>query len=362
MKVAFYAPLKSPDHAVPSGDRQMARLLIAALRLAGHEVDIVSRLRSYLPEPDGDALTRLHAEADAEMERIAGDWAGLAAPGCWFTYHPYYKAPDLIGPLLSRRFDIPYFTAEASHSSRRNQGAWTATQKLVVEAVNHARVNFCFTGRDLAGLAAVAPAARLVKLPPFIDIDPYAEQKPRDNPARLVTVAMMRSGDKFDSYRMLAEALPLLLDLPWTLSVIGDGPRRADVVALFDRVPPQRIAWLGLQAPGQIPALLCQGGLYVWPGCGEAYGLAYLEAQAAGLPVVAQDIAGVPEVVRNGLTGLLTRAGDAGAFSGAIRQLLIAPNERQIMAAAARRFVLDERSLAVAAQLIGGEMECLDVR
>ena len=47
MRIAFYAPLKSPDHPVPSGDRQMARLLVAALRHAGHDVEIASELRSY---------------------------------------------------------------------------------------------------------------------------------------------------------------------------------------------------------------------------------------------------------------------------------------------------------------------------
>ena len=36
MRIAFYAPLKPPDHPVPSGDRRMARLLMAALATAGH--------------------------------------------------------------------------------------------------------------------------------------------------------------------------------------------------------------------------------------------------------------------------------------------------------------------------------------
>ena len=40
MRIAFYAPLKSPNHPVPSGDRLMARLLIAALQRAGHDVEI----------------------------------------------------------------------------------------------------------------------------------------------------------------------------------------------------------------------------------------------------------------------------------------------------------------------------------
>ena len=40
MRVAFYSPLKPPDHPVPSGDRRMARLLIQALELAGNEVEL----------------------------------------------------------------------------------------------------------------------------------------------------------------------------------------------------------------------------------------------------------------------------------------------------------------------------------
>ena len=41
MRIAFYAPLKSPNHPVPSGDRRVARLLMDALLLAGHEVELV---------------------------------------------------------------------------------------------------------------------------------------------------------------------------------------------------------------------------------------------------------------------------------------------------------------------------------
>ena len=51
MRIGFYAPLKAPDHPVPSGDRQMARHLMAALGAAGHGVELVSRLRSFAPRP-----------------------------------------------------------------------------------------------------------------------------------------------------------------------------------------------------------------------------------------------------------------------------------------------------------------------
>src|SRR3712207_2979896 len=47
MRIAFYAPLKPPDHPVASGDRAMARALIAALTIGGHDVGAVSAFRSY---------------------------------------------------------------------------------------------------------------------------------------------------------------------------------------------------------------------------------------------------------------------------------------------------------------------------
>lgn len=361
MNVAFYAPLKSPDHPVPSGDRQMARLLMEGLRTAGHDVHVSCRLRSYLADPDPSAFAALAVEARSEVERIAAHWRQSSAPDFWFTYHPYYKAPDLIGPALASRFQIPYATAEASYSSRRNEGVWGAAQERVIAAVNLAQVNFCFTGRDRAGLAAAAPHARLEMLPPFIDIAPYSDGPTHDNPHRLVTIAMMRNGDKFDSFRMLAEALPQLLDLPWTLSVIGGGTRRDAVVALFNGMATDRLQWLGQVSSDRVPGLLRPGGIYVWPGFGEAYGLAYLEAQAAGLCAVAQDIAGVPEVVRKDVTGILTQAGDTRAFAAAIRRLLTNEAERRNMAAAARRFVITERSLAMASHVLGAALERLNV-
>src|SRR2546421_8090531 len=94
MTIAFYAPLKPPDHPVPSGDRQMARLLIAALNLWGHDARIVSRLRSYLPDSSAEALAETKARARLEVESIAASWRATGPPDLWLSYHPYYKAPD----------------------------------------------------------------------------------------------------------------------------------------------------------------------------------------------------------------------------------------------------------------------------
>src|SRR5262245_42815930 len=120
MKIAFYAPLKPPDHPVPSGDRQMANLLIAALRRAGHETGIVSRLRTYMTSPHPEMLESIQLGARSEASRIADQWQTNGSPDIWFTYHPYYKAPDLIGAELSKRFSIPYVTCEASYARKRD--------------------------------------------------------------------------------------------------------------------------------------------------------------------------------------------------------------------------------------------------
>ena len=69
MRVAFYAPLKSPNHPVPSGDRQMARLLMKGLECAGHTIEVASELRSFSAEPLTDHYAVKMAEAEAEIAR-----------------------------------------------------------------------------------------------------------------------------------------------------------------------------------------------------------------------------------------------------------------------------------------------------
>lgn len=350
MKIAFYAPLKSPDHAVPSGDRLMARQLVACLGRAGHAVTLASQLRAFCGDSDDRAAyATLKARAAAEVERLSALWRAEGAPDLWFCYHPYYKAPDLIGPALCKTFGIAYVTAEASYSGRRNVGIWADMQARVLEAVRDAAVNIGFTARDRAGLAAAAPDAIIAPLKPFIDAAPFTGQAARPQPDHLVTVAMMRAGDKLDSFRALAEALRLIEDRPWRLSVVGDGPLRAEVEALFSGFGDGRVSLLGQKPPAAVQQILAGGALYVWPGCGEAYGLAYLEAQAAGLPVVAWRIAGVPEVVEDGETGCLTAPGDHAAYAAAIAALMEDTTERRRLAQNTRARVLAQHSLPAAA-------------
>ena len=350
LSIAFYAPLKAPGHPVPSGDRLMARLLVAALQAGGHRVSVASDLRAYRGDPEDRAgWDALQAAAGAERDRIAADWRGGAKPDLWFCYHPYYKAPDLLGPPLATAFGLPMVTCEASYSQRRNVGIWSEMQAVMLAGLQVARLNLCLTARDHAGLVAVDAGLSLALLPPFIDTAPFAAP-PAPEAGHLVTVAMMRAGDKCDSYARLAAALALLPQgLPWHLTVAGDGPLRDHVVALFAGLPADRITWAGQLPREAVAGLLARGAVYLWPGYGEAYGLAYLEAQAAGLPVVACRIAGVPEVVEDAVSGLLVPPGDDAACAAAIAALLVDPARARHLGQAARARVAARHAFPVAA-------------
>ncbi len=350
MKIAFYAPLKSPGHPVPSGDRLMARQIMAALDMAGHRVEVASTLRSFTPTPDPGPRLEIARQAEDEVMRLLVRWQSEPPPDLWFTYHPYYKTPDLIGPPIAARLGIPYVTAEASYSRRHDENGWRENQRLVADAVRLASVNLCFTERDRIGLSDAIADGRYAHFPPFIDTAPFKRSAPTSKARRLITVAMLRKGDKFDSYAMLARALDLIRDQEWSLTIVGDGPMRTEVRSLFSIFGESRIVWRGERSTGEIAEELATADLYVWPGCKEAYGLAYLEAQAAGLPVVAQATAGVPEVVVANKTGLLTPEGDVAAYAEAIAQLLNDHDRRRAMAEAAHDFVHHERSLTAASR------------
>ncbi len=365
MRVAFYAPLKPPDHPVPSGDRGMARLLIQALGLAGHEVEIAARLRSWNARPDPARQARLEGIGQALAERLLRRYRArpaAARPRAWLTYHLYYKAPDWIGPRVAAGLEIPYLLAEASLAGKRANGPWARGHRATVAALERAAAVISLNPVDAECLP---DPDRVRPIKPFLDAAPFraAAAQRREaraataaahglDPARpwLLAVAMMRPGDKLASYRLLGDALARLDGLDWQLLVAGDGPARAEVEAAFDALAPGRVRFLGEMAPDDLPALTAACDLMVWPALNEAYGMALLEAQAAGLPVVAGRSGGVAAVVRDGETGRLTAPGDARAFAEAVRGLLEAPGTRRAMAEAAVAAVAAEHDLSAAAE------------
>ena len=110
MRISFYAPLKPPDHPVASGDRAMARALISALRICGHEVAVPSVFRAF----DGgtaDRQERLRTVGLRLADRIVRRFSAGPKPDLWFTYHLYHNAPHWLGPTVTHALRIPYVPA-----------------------------------------------------------------------------------------------------------------------------------------------------------------------------------------------------------------------------------------------------------
>ena len=360
MRVAFYAPMKPPDHPVPSGDRRMARLLMEALRMAGHEAELACHLVTRDRQGDPARQTHMIALGRSMAQRLARRFEARPAaerPAVWLTYHAYYKAPDLLGPQVAERLRIPYLAAEVSLARKREGGPWDAYHKALTAALERAAAVITLNPADAPALPRTL---KQVTLLPFLEAEAFhanraasrarlARQQdlPLDEPW-LLAVGMFRRGDKLASYRLLGDALTRLQDRPWRLLLAGAGPARAEVEAALAPLDARRLHWLGELGAEALKSCYAGADLMVWPAIREAYGMALLEAQAAGLPVVAGREGGVPAVVADGESGLLTPPGDAQAFAGALVKLLDDPARRTAMGRAAQRRVTESHDIAAA--------------
>jgi len=368
MRIAFYAPLKAPSHETPSGDRRVAALFVDALQHAGHEVELVSTFRSYEGTGDAARQAALREQGLGVARHLVAGWrAGppSARPDLWFTYHVYYKAPDWPGPHASAALGIPYVIAEASFAPKRADGPWALGHEASRQAIQRADLILSPTRFDTVCLESlVTNRERIALIPPFLDPRPFqgAARERVTHRARLaaalaidpevpwiVVAAMMRPGDKLASYRELAAALARIGDLRWHLLVAGGGAARAEVETMLEAAAPGRCRMLGAVALAEIAALYAAGDLCLWPAVNEAYGMAMLEAQATGIPVVSCALRGVPDVVIDGRTGLLAPAADVEALARLARRLLVDAPLRAAMGRAAAVFVAAERSLGAAA-------------
>lgn len=335
MKVAFYAPLKSPNHAVPSGDRAMARALMSALNAGQHEVTLASELRIYDAIGKRETQAELRNAATFEIERIAqlGKDEGWQV---WMTYHNYYKAPDLIGPTVARLLDIPYILAEATRAQKRLNGPWAGFAKVSEAACDAAASIMYLTTQDAEALCRDAPdGQQLVHLSPFLDRDTLPPASTCSGP--MLSVGMMRHGDKLASYRLIADTLYAMPNLDWKLDIAGGGPA-FELVASMMAPFGENVRLLGALDADELTDRYNQASLLFWPGVNEAFGLTYLEAQAAGVPVVAQDRPGVRDVTH----GNHPRPHEGtGPLVDAIISLLSRPGLRKERSVLARQYIQD---------------------
>jgi glycosyltransferase involved in cell wall biosynthesis len=170
-----------------------------------------------------------------------------------------------------------------------------------------------------------------------IDLDRFTRATPAlEKRGPIVGTAARLVGQK--RLDLLLEAAPAILERhPDARFVIaGDGPLRAELERRADGLPFEFVGWRE-----DVADVLASFDVYVLPSDFEGLVYAVIEAQAAGVPVVATPVGGVPENVVPGETGVLIPRGDAGALAAAVNRLLDDPAEAARVAAEARRRVTE---------------------
>ncbi len=354
MRIAFYAPMKSPEHPNPSGDRKLAQLLMRALDQGGHQAYLASQHRSY----DGTGNAETQANIKREGERLASELLDtyaddkISKPHIWLTYHLYHKAPDWIGPRICEVLDIPYIIAEVSYAAKQSGCPWDLGLQASKQAIEMASAIISFNAVDDVCIAPLLrEGTEIYSIPPFVDAQPYAAAAEERTLHRsviaaqynidpavswLLCVAMMRPGDKIRSYEQLGTALSILKDRPWRLLVIGDGTAREQATRALAAID-DRVHWIGRQDAEKLPGIYAACDLYVWPAVNEAFGMAFVEAQASGLAVIAGNSGGVQGVVNAPDCGLLVEPGNPEALAVAVAKLLDEPEYRQALASKAQQ-------------------------
>jgi len=368
MRIAYYAPMKSPDHPRPSGDRLIARLLIEAMQSKGHHVELMSNLRAWEGHGDLQAQRTIRRKAADIRDQIMLDIntrAEADRPDIWFSYHPYHKAPDWIGPSVAAQLNIPYVIAEAIYAIDHKQGPWSQGLQQMLPTLQQASAVLCLNPLDIPALEKLPQSRdKLHRLPPFLDTRQLSLQADPEHRADMasrygldpglpwiVAVAMMRDDAKLVSYQHLAKSLKSVKQ-PYQLILIGDGRAREKVEALFNTpaFPPTCYTGQLDQAATFEAMLACD--IFVWPAYKEAIGMAILEAQACGLPVVAGNSGTIPGIVAQQQSGFLCAPQDHQSMAENIDRLLANPALRQQFSTSARKKFAEQHSLEAAANRI----------
>ena len=148
-----------------------------------------------------------------------------------------------------------------------------------------------------------------------------------------------------DTLLRAAALIERRFDQPVHVAYCGDGPALPDFRRTAEELGLRRFHFLGRR--GDVPDLLGSAAVAVVPShWAEAFGLTVVEAMAAGVPVVASAVGGIPELVDEGVTGLLVPPADPEALATAVERLLRDPAARAAMGAAGRevahrRFAID---------------------
>ena len=284
----------------------------------------------------------------------------LTATGDYTLLHAHWALPNgFVAAICARMRKLPLvlslhgsdiFLAEQAAPAAWT-GRWTARQASAITACS----------RDLtARLAALGgPWERMAVVPYGVDAEAFKPGVPGAEgvrarlgigPQQPVIFTLGRMVFK-KGFGVLLEAMPRVLqEHPEAILVLGgSGDLRADLEAQARRLGiAEHVCFPGVIGRPEVPAFFAMANVVIFPSVhdqeGNVDGLpnVLLEAMSMGQPIVASDVAGIPQVISHALHGLLVPEGDAAALAAAISRLLADRELAQRLGAAARQRVEQE--------------------
>lgn len=134
----------------------------------------------------------------------------------------------------------------------------------------------------------------------------------------------------------LIRAMPLLPG--YELTIAGDGPQAEALTTLARKLGvSDRVVFLGLVGQDALPGLLQRSSVFVRPSRSEGLGIAFLEAMAAGVPIIGTPVGGIPDFLKNRETGLFCEVENPESIAQAVRELDQQPDLRASIIANAQK-------------------------
>jgi glycosyltransferase involved in cell wall biosynthesis len=253
--------------------------------------------------------------------------------------------PALAAYVLSHLLDVPYgFTAHA-HDLYNENGMLEEKLRRADLAVTISSYNV-----DLLRSRFGHLADDVVLLHCGVDREafrPTPGRPGRLRPLRLLTVASL---SEYKGHRYLLDAVALLerSGQPVDCSLVGDGPLRDTLQRQRDDLGlHSSVTFLGRRTAPEVRRLMQECDVFVLPSVRTADGMmegipvALMEALASGRPSVASRLSGIPELVEDGLSGLLVPPADADALADALARLADDEDLRRTLAEAGPRRIAD---------------------
>lgn len=251
--------------------------------------------------------------------------------------HTHNANPHLYGTLAARLAGIPV-VVNTRHGQRFGQTPWDRRQFRWVSRLADRVIAVSDDAARLTISDDGVPPRKVARIWNGIDTVRFSYRGPAPRPS---AISVARLSPEKDFPTLLRSVPEIAVRVPdFHLRIVGDGPERSKLEALVRDLHIEPFVEL-LGERNDVPELLAQAGFFVTSSLTEGISLTLLEAMAVGLPIVATNVGGNPEIVQDGFTGRLVQPADPKALAFAITQFCHHKNRWPDIGRAGRRRVLD---------------------